>query len=92
MRLVASKGKIVVEPIKNEDHQSIGGILLPTDEGSSKVNFGIVKSIGCFESDRLSSGDTIVYQKFSGVPVTLKTGETYVVLTEQDILGVVEND
>ena len=66
MRLVASKGKIVVETIKNEENQSVGGILLPSDEGSSKDNFGIVKSIGCFESDRLSVGIQLFIKSFQG--------------------------
>jgi chaperonin GroES len=85
--------RVLVQPIK-EGEQEVGGIIIP-DSAKEKPQQGKVKAIGIGAKDEdgkpkafnVKVGDTVLLPKYGGTEIKLD-GETYQILREDDILGV----
>lgn len=85
--------RVVVKIVKEE--KSAGGIFLP-DTAQEKPQTGEVVAVGpgkvldngSRQVVDVATGDKILFAKYSGTEVKLD-GETYLLLAEKDILGVV---
>lgn len=84
--------RVLIKPVEPRQ-QTASGIYLP-DTSHEGPGEGEIVAIGEGSplQEKLSVGDQILYQKFSGTEIKLE-GVTYVLLAEADILGrVVEVD
>ncbi len=85
--------RVVVKVVKEE--KTAGGLLLP-DTAQEKPQTGEVLSVGpgkmldtgARQLVDVAVGDKILFAKYSGTEVKLD-GETYLLIAEKDILGVV---
>ncbi len=76
-----------------EEQTTAGGIIIP-DAAKEKAQTGAVVSVGAGRVDnagnriplQVKAGDTIYFGKFSGT----QAGEEYLILREDEILGVLE--
>ncbi|MDX1494901.1 MAG: co-chaperone GroES [Longimicrobiales bacterium] len=86
--------RVVVKPLEEEE-QMRGGLYIP-DTAKEKPSQGEVVAVGpgkvSDDGTRLemdvSTGDKVLYGKYSGTDVTLD-GEEYLILRESDILAIV---
>ena len=95
MKVVPLNDKIVVKRLEAEE-KTAGGIVLP-DSAREKPKQGKVLSLG--EGKRLDNGqraafqvkegDRVLFTSYAGNEVTID-GEEYLIMTEDDILAVVE--
>lgn len=87
--------RVLVKPIK-EEHQEVGGIIIP-DSAKEKPQQGEVIAIGTGGKDsngneivfNVKAGDTVLLPKYGGTEIKFD-GETYQILRQDDILGVVQ--
>jgi chaperonin GroES len=95
MRIVPLGDKVVVRRIE-ADEKTAGGIVLP-DTAREKPHQGKVLSVGdgrILESGgrsrlQVREGDRVIFTSYSGNEVRVD-GETLLVMTEEDILAVIE--
>lgn len=86
--------RVVVKVVKNE--MTSGGIVLP-DTAQEKPQLGEVIAVGngrLLDSGErakmeVQTGNKILFAKYAGTEVKLD-GEEYLVISEKDILGIVE--
>ena len=86
--------RIIVQRIE-EGEQKIGGIIIP-DSAKEKpqqgkvfaVGAGKVKDDGSRQPLDVKDGDTILFGKYSGQEIKLD-GEEYLIMREEEILGVI---
>ena len=87
--------RLLVERMESDDTTS-SGIIIP-DSAKEKPQQGKVISVGPGAQDKegkvvpmeVSKGDTVLFAKFGGTEVTVE-GKEYMILKEDDVLGVVE--
>ena len=92
----ATKTKTVVKfkPLKErvfvsycgELEKTSGGLFIP-DAAKEKPQRGTVEAIGS-EVKSVQVGDAVLFDKYSGSKITLD-GDEYLILKEEDILGIV---
>jgi len=95
MKIVPLNDKIVVERLEADD-KTTGGIILP-DTAKEKPKQGKVLSLGdgkLLDSGKrakfqVREGDRVLFTSYGGQEVTVD-GEEYLILTEEDILAVVD--
>ena len=95
MKVVPLNDKIVVKRMEAEEKTS-GGIVLP-DTAKEKPKQGKVLSLGdgkLLETGKraafqVKEGDRVLFTSYAGNEVSLD-GEEYLIMTEEDILAVVE--
>jgi chaperonin GroES len=88
--------KVVIE-ILNDNEQTPGGIYIP-DTAREKPQQGIVVAVGpgkMLESGKreemsVKAGDKVLFQKYGGTDLKLGDAE-YKILSERDILGILES-
>jgi chaperonin GroES len=95
MKVVPLNDKIVVKRLE-ADAKTAGGIVLP-DSAKEKPKQGKVLSLG--DGKRMETGerapmlvkegDRVLFSSYAGNEVTID-GEEYLIMTEDDILAVVE--
>mgnify|MGYP000902522240 CR=1 FL=1 len=95
MNLKPLGGRVVVEPIEQEDITA-GGIVLP-DTAKEKPQRGKVLSVG--PGDRndkgdyvpmdVKTGDTVLFAKYAGTEIKVD-GKKLLILRESDLLAIVE--
>lgn len=86
--------RVLIKRLEPEE-KSAGGIIIP-DVAKEKVQMGKVMAIGRgtllstgeVQPLQLKVGDTVFFGKYSGT----EADTDYVILKEEDILGVVENN
>ncbi len=86
--------RIIVQRLE-EDEQQVGGIIIP-DTAKEKpqqgkvmaVGKGKVKEDGGILPMDVKDGDTILFGKYSGQEIKLD-GDDYLIMREDDVLGVV---
>ena len=96
MKLKPLGDRVVVKAAPHEE-KTKGGLVLP-DTVKEKPIEGIVVAVGAgkIKDDGkrmpidLEADDRVIYSKYSGTEVKLD-GEEYLVISERDILAVVEN-
>jgi chaperonin GroES len=95
MNIVPLNEKIVVKRLEAED-KTAGGIVLP-DTAKEKPKQGRVISLGDGRlldngkraSFQVKEGDRVLFTSYSGSEVTVD-GQEYLIMTEEDILAVVD--
>jgi len=95
MKVVPLNDKIVVKRLEAEEKTS-GGIVLP-DAAKEKPKQGKVLSLGDGKlldngkraSFQVKEGDRVLFTSYGGTEVTVD-GEEYLIMTEDDILAVVD--
>lgn len=89
------RDRILVKRVE-ESEQKIGGIIIP-DTAKEKPQQGKVVAVGTgrindkgtvFPLD-VKAGDTILFGKYGGTEIKLE-GEEYLILREEEVLGVLE--
>jgi chaperonin GroES len=94
MKIQPLHDRVVLEPTEAEE-KTAGGIILP-DTAQEKQQRGTVVAAGPgkrLDSGQLApmdvkEGDEVLYTKYGGTEVTVD-GKEYVILRQEDILGVV---
>jgi chaperonin GroES len=87
--------RLIVHRVE-EGEQQVGGIIIP-DSAKEKpqqgtviaAGSGKVKDDGTRQTPDVKTGDVILFGKYSGQEVKLD-GELYLILKEDDVLGVIE--
>jgi chaperonin GroES len=95
MKLVPLDDRVVIKQSEAEE-KSTGGIILP-DTAKEKPQKGKVIAVGPGKmSDdgkrsemSVKKGDEVIYAKYLGNEIEI-SGEKYVILHENDILGIIE--
>ena len=95
MKLKPLGGRVIVEPIEQEE-MTAGGIILP-ETAKEKPQEGKILASGPGERDEAGNriamevkvGDKVLYAKYSGTEVKVE-GKKLLILRESDILAVVE--
>ena len=88
--------KIVILP-QEEGEQMYGNIIVP-DAGQEKPEMGTVLAVGpgristdgTLIPNRLEVGVTVMVPKFGAQVVTIEN-ETYIIASENDVLGIIKN-
>ena len=88
--------KIVILP-QEEGEQTYGNIIVP-DAGQEKPEMGTVVAVGegrvtddgAIIHNQLEEGQIVIVPKF-GAQVVAVEGETYIIASENDILGIIKN-
>jgi len=87
--------RVLVEPIEEQEVKK-GGIIIP-DTAKEKPQEGKIIAIGSGKTDdsgkkipfEVKKGDKVLYSKYGGTEVSI-SGSKYLILREDDILGVIE--
>ena len=95
MKLRPLDDRVVIKQLEAEE-KTAGGIILP-DAAKEKPQIGKVVAVGpgkLLDNGKrgkmnVKSKDEVIYAKYMGSDVEID-GETYVILKESDILGIVE--
>ena len=88
--------KVVILPIEEEE-QMYGNIIVP-DAGQEKPEIGTVLAVGpgrvstngVLIENKLRKGQTVMVPKF-GAQVVAVENESYIVASENDVLGIIKN-
>lgn len=94
MKLKPLGDKIVVKPIEKEE-KTKSGIVLP-DTAKEKPQEGEVVAVGPGKYEKgerapmdLKVGDRVIYSKYGGTEVKIE-GEEYLILSQSEVLAIVE--
>lgn len=95
LKLKPLGGRVIVEPIEQEE-MTAGGIILP-ETAKEKPQEGKILAAGPGERDEdgkriameVKVGDKVLYAKYSGTEVKVE-GKKLLILRESDILAIVE--
>jgi chaperonin GroES len=95
MKLKPLGGRVIVEPIEQEE-MTAGGIILP-ETAKEKPQEGKILAAGPGDRDEdgkriamdVNVGDRVLYAKYSGTEVKID-GKKMLILRESDILAIVE--
>ena len=95
MKIRPLQDRVIVERVEEEERTK-GGLIIP-DSAKEKPQEGKVVSVGkgkVGEDGKVTpldvkAGDKILFGKYSGTEVKL-SGEEYLIMREDDILGVIE--
>ncbi len=95
MKIRPLQDRILVQPIKDKEVRK-GGIIIP-DSAKEKPIEGRVKAVGAGkvgdDGKRLKPdvkiGDKVLYSKYGGTEIKIE-GEEFLLMREDDILGIVE--
>ena len=95
MKLQPLADRVLVKRSDEADEKSAGGIIIP-DTAKEKPQRGRVVAVGpgAIKEDgtrtplEVKKGDRVLFGKYSGTEVKLD-GEEYVIMQENDILGVI---
>ena len=87
--------RVIVQRLE-EAEQKVGGIIIP-DTAKEKPQQGRVIAVGKGRVEKdgkvtpldVKEGDTVLFGKYSGQEIKLE-GEEYLIMREEEILGVIE--
>ena len=94
--IIPLNDKIVILPLE-EGEQMYGNIIVP-DAGQEKPEMGTVLAVGpgrvstngVLIENKLRKGQTVMVPKF-GAQVVVVENETYIMASENDVLGIIKN-
>jgi chaperonin GroES len=86
--------RVIVKPVEELETRK-GGIIIP-DSAKEKPQEGVIVAIGTGKKDEngkaipfeIKKGDKVLYSKYGGTEISLD-GEKYLIMREDDILGVI---
>jgi len=95
MKIRPLNDRLLVQRLEEEE-KTAGGIIIP-DSAKEKPAQGKVVAVGPGKANdagervalQVKEGDTILFSKYGGTDVKLD-GEDYLIMREDDVLGVVE--
>ncbi len=95
MKIRPLQDRILVQPIKEKEVRK-GGIIIP-DSAKEKPIEGRVKAVGAGKlgddgkrvKPDVKIGDKVLYSKYGGTEIKIE-GEEFLLMREDDILGIVE--
>ena len=95
LKLKPLGGRVIVEPIEQEDITA-GGIILP-ETAKEKPQEGIVRVLGTGKVDddgkkvpfQVKAGDRVLVSKYGGTEIKLD-GKEYKLLSSDDLLAILE--
>lgn len=95
MKLRPLNDRILVQRIESEE-KTAGGIIIP-DSAKEKPSEGKVAAVGPGKLNKngeriapdIKEGEKVLFSKFGGTEVKLD-GEDYLIMREDDILGIIE--
>jgi chaperonin GroES len=97
MSFIPLNNRVLVKPFQPEEVTS-GGIILPDTVQEKPVQGEVLAVGGGRYSDSgnqipmtVKVGDSVVFGKYSGTPITINDGEELLVMDESDILGIINN-
>tara|TARA_Y100000356_G_scaffold78072_1_gene64518 strand:+ start:185 stop:487 length:303 start_codon:yes stop_codon:yes gene_type:complete len=98
MRLKPVNDKIVVKPIENKEEKTVGGIILPDTvqdgtlvEGKVvAVGDGMYSASGTLIPVICDVGDTILYNKNAMKAEHTIDGETYILMSVNEVMSIVK--
>ena len=99
MRLKPVNDKIVVKPIENKEEKTVGGIILPDTvqdgtlvEGKVvAIGEGMYSASGTLIPVVVDVGDTILYNKNAMKAEHTIDGETYILMSVNEIMSIVKD-
>ena len=88
--------RVIILP-QEEEEQMYGNIVVP-DTGKEKPEMGTVLAVGpgritndgAIIQNQLKEGQIVMVPKF-GAQVVVVEGETYIIASENDVLGIIKN-
>ena len=88
--------RVIILP-QEEEEQMYGNIVVP-DTGKEKPEIGTVMAVGegrvtnqgAIIQNQLKEGQIVMVPKF-GAQVVVVEGETYIIASENDVLGIIKN-
>ena len=88
--------RVIILP-QEEEEQMYGNIVVP-DTGKEKPEMGTVLAVGpgritndgAIIQNQLKEGQIVMVPKFGAQMVTVE-GETYIIASENDVLGIIKN-
>ena len=89
IRLTPLFDKILIKR-PEEFSETEGGIIIPETSREKAMN-GEVISIGS-EVLHVGSGDRVMFRKYAGTDVTFSDDEQYLIISEKDVLGIMERN
>jgi chaperonin GroES len=95
MKIRPLNDRIIIQRLKEEE-KTAGGIIIP-DNAKEKPVEGKIVSVGPGKlSDtgervalQVEEGDTVLFSKYGGTDVVID-GEDYLIMREDDVLGIIE--
>ena len=89
--------RIIIQRLDTDIQKSAGGIIIP-DTAKEKPQEGKVIAAGPGKRDKngnrqvldVKDGDRVLFGKYAGTEIKIE-GEEYLILREEDILGVIES-
>jgi chaperonin GroES len=99
MRLKPVNDKIVVKPDENKEEKTAGGIILPdtVQDGTLIEGEVVAASDGMYSATGtmiplvVSKGDTILYNKNAQKQEHKIDGETYILMSVNEVMSIVED-
>jgi chaperonin GroES len=95
MKLKPMDDRVIVTRQEDETEKSAGGIIIP-DSAKEKPQMATVVAVGTDApegrtplQDLIKEGDSVVFAKYGATEVKMD-GETYLILSRNDILAVVQ--
>ena len=79
--------RVIIRRIEDNVNQTAGGLYIP-EAAKEKPQKGKIEAVGT-EVKNLKTGDLILFDKYSGSKINLD-GTDYLIVKEEDILGVFE--
>lgn len=86
--------RVLVRPVDESEQKSGGGIIIP-DAAKEKPQEGEIVALGTGKVDdngnkiefTVKAGDKVLYSKYGGTEIKIE-GENYLIMREDDILGI----
>ena len=86
--------RVIIKPSENSESKTAGGIIIP-DTAKEKPQEGAIVAVGPGRIDdagkivpmSLKVGDKVLYSKYGGTEIKYE-GDTYLIMSEADILAV----
>jgi chaperonin GroES len=79
--------RVLIKPI--EEDSKVGSIIIP-DTAKEKPLKGEVLAVGIIEKPQVKVGDTILFTKYAGTPMTIE-GEDCIVMRVTDLVAVIND-
>ncbi len=97
MKLKPLHDNLIVKPINAEEYTK-AGLVLPQSADKEKPEKGEVIAVGPGKYDTTGKlipmsvkvGDNVIFKKYSPDEYEPKKGETYLILSESDVLAIIE--
>ena len=94
--IIPLSDRIVILPL-DEEEQQYGNIIVP-DMGKEKPEMGTVMAVGdgrvtndgAIIQNQLKEGQIVIVPKFGAQVVTIES-ETYIIASENDVLGIIKS-